>query len=82
MGRTGRRYICRYILVPDRAHFLLSSSFMEFQTVEFEHVSSSNFARVFRVLSGVIRVFQVYLSSSLDEFEFSGLKLVEFSSLE
>ena len=43
---------------------------MEFQTVEFEDVSSSTFAQVFRVLTGAIRVFQVYSLSSLDEFEF------------
>ena len=34
-------------LVLERAHFISSLSFIEFQTVEFEHVSSSTFARVF-----------------------------------
>ena len=66
----------------ERAHFISSSSFIEFQTVEFEHVSSSTFARVFRVLARVIRVFQVVSSSSLAKFEFMGLKLIEFSSFE
>ena len=49
-----------YILVPDRAHFLSSFSFFEFQTIEFQHASSLNFAQVFRVLAWVIRVFQVF----------------------
>ena len=43
---------------------------MEFQTVEFKDESSSTFAQVFRVLSGVKRVFQIFSISSLDEFEF------------
>ena len=47
-----------------------SLSFIELQTVEFEHVSSSTFAPVFQVLAQVIRVFQVFSSSSLAEFEF------------
>ena len=29
--------------VPGRAHFLSSLSFIEFQTIEFEHASSSTF---------------------------------------
>ena len=32
----------------------------EFQTVKFQHVSSSNFAQVFWVLARVIKVFQVF----------------------
>ena len=56
--------------VLERAHFILSLSFIEFQTVEFKHVSSSTLNWVFRVLDQVIRVFQVFLSSSLAEFEF------------
>ena len=52
------------------------------QTVEFEHVSSSTFAQVFRVLAQVIRVFQVLSSSSSTEFVFLGLKLVEYSSFK
>ena len=71
-----------YLIVLERAHFISNSSFIEFQTVEFEHVSSLTFARVFRVLARVIRVFQVFSSSSLAEFEFWGLKLIEFSSFE
>ena len=42
-------YLCQNIanlLVLDRTHFLSSSSFIEFQTVEFEPAVSSNFARV------------------------------------
>ena len=54
----------------ERAYSISSSSFIEFQTVEFEHVSSSNFAQVFRVLVQVMRVFQYFLSSSLAEFKF------------
>ena len=69
-----------YKLVTNRAHFLLSSSFIEFQTVEFEHVTSSTFAQVFRVLAQVIRVFQVFASLSLAKFEILGLKLVEYLS--
>ena len=37
------------LLVHTRAHFISRSSFIEFQTVEFEHVSSSTFALVFRI---------------------------------
>ena len=48
---------CKIYLVPylvlERAHFISSSSFIEFQTVEVEHVSSSTFARVFLVLAQV-----------------------------
>ena len=58
------------MLVLERAHFISSSSFIEFKTVEFEHVSSLTFARVFQVLACVIRVFQVFSTSSLAEFEF------------
>ena len=58
------------VLVLERAHFISSSSFIEFQTVEFQHVSSSTFDQAFRVLAPVIRVFQVFSSSSLAEFEF------------
>ena len=58
-----------FIDVPDRAHFLSSFSFIEFQTVEFEYVSISNFARVFWVLARVISVFWVFSTSSLAEFE-------------
>ena len=43
--------------VPDWDHFLSSSSFIQVQTVEFEHVSSLNFAQVFGVLAWVIPVF-------------------------
>ena len=32
--------------LPDQAHFLSSLSFIEFQTVEFEHLSSSTFAGI------------------------------------
>ena len=66
----------------EQTHFILSSSFIEFQTVEFKHVSSSTFARVFPVLARVLRVFQGFSSSSLAKFEILGLKLVEFSSFE
>ena len=52
---------------PDRAHFLLSSSFNQFQTVEFEHVSSSRFARVFRV---IVQVLQIFSNLTLADFEF------------
>ena len=55
-----------YLLVLERAHFKSSSSFIEFQTVEFEHVSSSTLAWVFPVLAQVIRVFHVFF-----ELEFS-----------
>ena len=55
----------KYYLVPNRAHFLSMSSFIEFQTGEFKHVSSLDFARVFRVLTQAIQVLQVVLSSSL-----------------
>ena len=51
----------------------------EFQTVKFQHVSSSNFAQVFWFLARVIQVFQVFLRSSIAEFEFWGLKLIEYS---
>ena len=64
------------------AHSISSSSFIEFQTVEFEHKSSLSFARVFRVLNQVIRGFQVFSSSSLAEFEFWELKLVKYSGFE
>ena len=40
-------YIVTTKLVSNRAHFLSSSSFTEFQNVEFKYISSSNFARVF-----------------------------------
>ena len=66
----------------ERAHFISNSSFIEFQTVEFQHVSSLTFAQVFWVLAGVIQVFQVFLSSSLAEFEFWESKLIEFLSFE
>ena len=56
--------------MPDRAHFLPSSSFIEYQSVEFEHVSRMNFAKVFRVFAQVIQVFQVFSSSSLAKFKF------------
>ena len=56
------------LLVLERAHFISSSSFIDFQTVEFEHVSSSTFAQVFRVLAQVIRVFQIFF-----ELEFTGV---------
>ena len=46
------------MVVPDRAHFLSSLSFIEFQIVELEHVSSLTFARVFRVIAQVIQVFR------------------------
>ena len=55
---------------PERAHFLLSSSFIELETVELKHVLSSNFTQVFQVFAQVIRVFQIFPSSSLAEFEF------------
>ena len=66
--KCSMQQICfLYLLVVlERAN----SSFIEFQTVEFKHVSSSTFARVFRVLARVIRVFEVFSSSSLAEFEF------------
>ena len=75
-------YFWDLLLVLERAHFLSSSSFIEFQTVKFEHVLSSTFAWVFRVLARAIRVFQVFLSSSLVEFKFWGIKLFEFSSFQ
>ena len=52
----------------EQDHFI--SSFIEFQTVDFEHVSSLPFARVFQVSARVIQVFQAFLSLSLAEFEF------------
>ena len=60
MKSTKNELKVRNNIVPDRAHFLSSSSFIKFQTVEFEYVSSSNSARVFRVLPRVIRVFQIF----------------------
>ena len=56
--------------MPDQAHFLSSSSFIEFQAVEFEHESRLNFARVFRVLTQVTRVFQAFF-----ELEFSQVRV-------
>ena len=56
------------MVVPDRAHFLSSLSLIEFQTVEFEHVSSLTFARVFRVLARVTQVYQVFSSSTSNFF--------------
>ena len=47
-------YIVTTRLVPNRAHFLSSSSFIKFQTVEFDHVSSSSVASVFRIMAQVI----------------------------
>ena len=41
-------------VVTYQPHFLWSLSFIKFQTVEFKHLLSSNFAQVFRVLAGVI----------------------------
>ena len=70
------------LLVFERAYFIWHSSFIEFQTVEFEHVSSSTVAWTFWVLAQVMRVFQAFSSSSLAEFEFWGLKLVGFLSFE
>ena len=58
------------LLMLERAHFISSLSFIEFQPVEFEHVSGSNFAGVFQVLAEVIQIIQVISSSSLAEFEF------------
>ena len=55
--------------MPKKANFLSSMSFSEFQTVKFKHISHLTFAQVFRVLVQVIGVFQVFLSSSLTEFE-------------
>ena len=69
-------------VVPDRAHFLLNLSFIKFQTVEFEQASSSTFTPVFRVLARGIGIFQVFLSSSLAEFKFWRLKLVEYLSFK
>ena len=70
-----------FTLVPIRAHFLLSSSFIEFQIVEFEHVSNSILAQVLWVLAQVIRVFQIFSNSSLVEIEFWGLKPVKYSCI-
>ena len=52
------------------AHFISSLSFIEFQTVEFVRASSSTFDLVNRILAQEIRVFQVFSSLSLAEFEF------------
>ena len=60
----------KVLLVPDQAHYLASSSFIEFQTVELEHVSSSTFARVFLVLARVIRIFQVFFRLSVVDSKF------------
>ena len=52
--------------MPDQTYFLTNLSFIKFQTVEFQHVSSSTFAWVFRVLAQLIQVF-----SRLFELQFS-----------
>ena len=60
-----------FLIVLKRACFISGSSFIKFQTVELEHVSSSTFAQVFRVLARKIHMsFSGFLSSSLAEFEF------------
>ena len=45
--------------------FLSSSSFIEFQIVEFKHVSCSTFVWVFQILAPVIRVFLGFSCSNL-----------------
>ena len=41
----------QYVLVLEQAHIISCPSFIEFQTVKFEHVSSSTFAQLFQVLA-------------------------------
>ena len=71
-------YFCT-LLGPDWAHILLRSSFK---------LSSLNMYQawilvdyIFRILARAIQVFQVFSNSSLAEFEFWGLNLVEYQVL-
>ena len=66
-SKLSSSFTIGFSVMLHRAQFSSSLSCIEFQTVEFEHVSSSNFAPVFRVLARVVWVFQVFL-----ELKFAG----------